>query len=86
MKDAAYHVLKFSLGALARLPLPVLYLLSDFLFVLIYHVVRYRRRLVDENLSVCFPAKDEAWRKATGRRFYRNFADYIVETLKLLHI
>ena len=86
MADFGYKVLRFSLGLLARLPFGVLYALSDFLFIIIYYVARYRRGLVDSNLAQCFPAKSEDERHAIARRFYRNFADYIVETIKLLHI
>ncbi len=70
----------------ARLPLRVLYLFADVFFVLLYHVVRYRRRVVDDNLAQCFPEKDLQERRRIARSFYRNFADYIVETVKLLHI
>lgn len=74
------------LKAFACLPFPVLYLISDGLFLLIYHVVRYRRRIVDRNLADSFPEKSPAELRAIAKQFYRNFADYIVETLKLLHI
>ena len=84
--DIAYYLLLGLLYPLALLPLPVLYVLADVLFVLIYHVVRYRRRMVTKNLAACFPDKTEAERRAICRQFYRNFADYIVETVKLLHI
>lgn len=70
----------------ARLPLRVLYLFADVFFVLLYHVVRYRRGVVDGNLAQCFPEKDLQERRRIARSFYRNFADYIVETVKLLHI
>ncbi len=70
----------------ARLPLRVLYLFADVFFVLLYHVVRYRRGVVDVNLAQCFPEKDLQERRRIARSFYRNFADYIVETVKLLHI
>ena len=84
--DIAYYLLLGLLYPLALLPLSVLYVLADCLYVLIYHVVRYRRRLVEANLAACFPDKTAAERKAVCRQFYRNFADYIVETVKLLHI
>lgn len=70
----------------ARLPLRVLYGVSDVLFFLVYYVARYRRGVVMDNLTRCFPDMSPAERKATARRFYRNFTDYMVETLKLAHI
>ena len=72
------------LNLLSRLPLRVHYFFSDWLlYPLIYHVVRYRRTLVRQQLATCFPEKSEKERKDIERRFYHYFCDYIVETLKL---
>jgi KDO2-lipid IV(A) lauroyltransferase len=71
---------------IARLPLPVLYVLSDFLFVLSYHILRYRRKLVKRNLTRSFPEKSYSEILSIQREFYHNLCDYAVETLKLLTI
>src|SRR5690349_21492274 len=71
---------------IARLPLPVLYALSDFLFFLSYHIVRYRRSLVKRNLVKSFPEKSPSEIRGIQREFYHNLCDYAVETLKLLRI
>lgn len=81
-----YNILRFLFKAIALLPLGVLYVFADFLYFLLYHVVRYRRAVVEDNLRQCFPDKDEAWIKETEKKFYRHFADCFVETVKLLHI
>lgn len=74
------------LSAFAYLPLRVMYVLSDIAFIVIYHVARYRRRVVDDNLAQCFPDMDQKARAAIRRQFYRNFCDTFVEAIKLLHI
>lgn len=68
---------------LSRLPFSVLYGLSDGLYFLLLHIVRYRRRVIIANLKAAFPEKapDEINRLAHG--FYRNLTDLIVETIKL---
>jgi Kdo2-lipid IVA lauroyltransferase/acyltransferase len=71
---------------LARLPFGVLYRLSDFLFVLIYFVVKYRRKVVDDNLLRSFPEKNSEERQQIARQFYRNFCDIVLETIKLLRV
>lgn len=86
MRDFGYKLLKCFLTLVACLPLGVLFIISDVIFLLIYYIVRYRRKLVADNLHACFPEKTESELKAIEREFYRNFADYVVETLKLLHI
>lgn len=86
MKDFGYKLLKAFLTLVACLPLGVLFVISDVIFLIIYYIVRYRRKLVADNLCACFPEKTNAELKAIEREFYRNFADYVVETLKLLHV
>lgn len=79
-------LLRIVFTALALLPLRLLYLGADMLRVLLYNIVRYRRRVVHSNLTTCFPDKSPAQIKRIEKEFYANFADYMVETLKLLHI
>lgn len=86
MERVVYYLLLAVLYPLALLPLGVLYVLADCIYFLIYHVVRYRRKLVRRNLADSFPQLSDAERRSVESRFYRNFADYIVETIKLLHI
>lgn len=86
MSRAAHALLWLLLHALALLPLWLLYLLSDVAGFLLCHVIRYRRPTVRKNLAESFPQESPATLHRIERRFYRNFADYVVETLKLLHI
>jgi KDO2-lipid IV(A) lauroyltransferase len=78
------HLLMFFLRLISRLPLGVLYVLSDLLFVLAYHVFRYRRNLVRRNLVASFPSTTLREIKAIEKKFYRNLCDFSVESLKLL--
>ena len=71
---------------LARLPLGVLYLLSDLAFPIIYYIIRYRRRLVRENLTCSFPEKSEEEILRIEKAFYRNLCDVFIEAFKCLHI
>lgn len=70
--------------AASRLPLRVLYVLSDVLFVLVFYVFHYRRRTVWVNLVTSFPERPEEELKDIERRFYRWFCDYVVESIKLM--
>ena len=72
--------------AIAIWPLWVLYILSDLIYPLIYYVARYRREVVRKNLTNSFPEKTEQEIKEIERKFYRHFCDYVVETMKLMHI
>ncbi len=82
MKNLTYY-LSFALWfIISLLPLWVFYRLSDGLYYLVYHVARYRRRVVYANLRSSFPEKSEAEIERIAKDFYSFFCDYIVETLK----
>ncbi|MCH5328128.1 MAG: lysophospholipid acyltransferase family protein [Coprobacter sp.] len=70
----------------ALLPLCVLYVLSDILFFPLFYIVRYRRKMVFRNMRNAFPEKSVAEIRRLEKDFYHHFCDYIVETIKLLHI
>lgn len=68
------------------LPLKILYIFSDFLYLLLYYFPSYRRKVVDENLRNSFPEKSAEELRTIGKKFYRHLADIIMETLKLTHL
>lgn len=65
------------------IPLRVHYAVSDLLYCLVYHVVKYRRNMVRRNLSESFPEKTAEELLKTEREFYHWFCDYIIETFVL---
>ena len=66
--------------SLARLPLPLLYGISSLLlYPLLYHLVRYRRRTVAQNLAHAFPELSQPQRRILEQRFYRHICDVLVE-------
>jgi Kdo2-lipid IVA lauroyltransferase/acyltransferase len=71
---------------LSRLPFWALYAISDFVFIISFYFVRYRRRTVWKNLQNSFPEKTEAELRKIEKDFFRNLCDYAVEMLKLLTI
>lgn len=72
----------FFLRLLSRLPFWALYRFSDFLFFISYHVIRYRRTLVQKNLKNSFPERSQSELHEIELNFYKNLCDYAVETLK----
>jgi KDO2-lipid IV(A) lauroyltransferase len=76
----------FFFRLLSRLPLPILYLLTDFLYLIARFVIRYRKKVIDENLMHAFPELSDRERKKVRNRFYRNFTDTFAETIKILTI
>lgn len=86
LKNAAYYLLLAVWYMLSLLPLWVHYLLSDLMYLLLYHVVGYRKKVVRQNLATSFPEKDEQALQKIERGFYHFFCDYLVESVKLMTI
>ena len=78
-----FEPLRWLLLGLAHLPLAVLYVLAEGIYFLLAYVVRYRWRVVMENLRNSFPEKTPAEIEHIGKAFYRHFSQVVVEVLKL---
>lgn len=86
MKKLAYYLLKGVVYLLSLLPFWALYALADGCYLVVCHLVRYRRKVVRSNLASSFPEKSADELKKVERRFYHWLCDYAVETIKLLSI
>ena len=69
---------------LSLLPLRLLYLFADIIWLIIFICppLRYRKSIVRKNLALSYPEKDRKWLRRTERRFYYQFACQIMESLK----
>ena len=81
-----YHLLSFFIRLLSCLPFGVLYILSDFLYYVVYYVIRYRREVVRKNLTESFPEKSEQEILCIEKKFYHFFVDNTLEGCKLATI
>ncbi|HEY4194906.1 MAG TPA: lysophospholipid acyltransferase family protein [Mucilaginibacter sp.] len=86
IKKGLSHIGIFFLYLLSLLPFWFLYIISDILFVIVYYLVGYRRKVVQQNLQNAFPEKTIQERHDIERKFFRYFADLIVETIKSISI
>ena len=86
MKKLIHAISYAALHCCALMPFRLMYAVADLTFLLLFYVVRYRRKIVASNLRESFPEKSDKELRQIERKFYRNFADYIFETIKLLHI
>ena len=64
------------------LPFVVLYAFADLLFIINYYLIGYRKKVVMDNLNIAFPEKSLKEKKEISRKFFRNFSDFIVESIK----
>ncbi|MEP6684051.1 MAG: lysophospholipid acyltransferase family protein [Parafilimonas sp.] len=81
-----YYLLYGFLYLVSLLPFWIIYLISDLAYVLIYYVIGYRKDIVMSNLSIAFPEKSVEEKKVIAKKFYKNFTDNFIETVKLFSI
>lgn len=63
-------------------PFWLLYAYSNFLYLVLYKLLGYRKQVVRDNLLRCFPEKTEAERSQIERQFYSHLCDIFLESLK----
>jgi KDO2-lipid IV(A) lauroyltransferase len=71
---------------LSFLPFRLLYLFSDFLYIITYYLVGYRKKVVRQNLKNSFQGITDNELKSLERKFYKHFVDFLVESAKSLTI
>ena len=86
MKKTLFIFLLGLLYLLSFLPLRALYKLAGVLYLVLNNIVRYRRKVIDQNLLNAFPEKSPEERIIIRKRYYRYLADLMVEVIKLLTI
>ena len=64
-------------------PVRFIYMFSDILAFLLYYVLRYRRKIVRDNLQSSFPEKSEQEIKTIEKQFYKHLSDVFAEYLLL---
>jgi KDO2-lipid IV(A) lauroyltransferase len=70
------------ISVLSRLPMRILYIKSDFLYLLMYYVIGYRKKVVLENLKLSFPEKSDKELKKISKKFFKHLTDLIMESIK----
>ncbi|HEY8388293.1 MAG TPA: lipid A biosynthesis acyltransferase [Parasegetibacter sp.] len=81
-----YYILYGFFYLLSLLPFWVIYRISDFLYLILYYVVGYRRKVVMANLDIAFPEKSKEEKTKIAKEFYLSFIDNWLEAIKLLSI
>lgn len=79
-----YYIVYGILYLISLLPLRILYFLSDAVYGLVYYVIGYRKDVVMNNLNIAFPEKTTIEKIKISKKFYHNFIDSLIETLKVI--
>jgi len=68
------------------LPFRLLYILSDLFYVLIYHIIGYRKKTVKYNLALALPHLSEKERLEIEKKSFRHLCDMFMEIIKTMSI
>lgn len=82
----SYYLVLPLIYLISALPFKLLYLLSDFFYFLLFHVLGYRKKVVYDNLKNSFPEKSDDEINLIAKRYYKYLCDLFLETFKTLTI
>lgn len=71
---------------ISLLPFWMMYILSDLLYIILYYIIGYRKKVVYANLAHSFPDKSAAEIETIAKKFYKYLPDILVESVKLKSI
>jgi len=81
-----YYIVYGFFYLVSLLPWFVLHGIADFLTVLVFYVIGYRKDVVLKNLAEAFPEKTQKERNKIAFEFYRLFIDTLIETIKIVSL
>ena len=86
MQFLAFIIIYPFLWLISILPFRLLYIFSDGVYLLVYYVIGYRKKVVKDNLRLVFPEKSEQEIKVISKKFYHHLCDMMLESVKSLTI
>ena len=57
------------------LPMRILFIISDVIYVIIYYIIGYRKKIVRHNLKLCFPEKSDKELLDLEKKSYQQCSD-----------
>ncbi|WP_276392293.1 lysophospholipid acyltransferase family protein [Eudoraea chungangensis] len=74
------------LWLISILPHKLFYLFSDIIFLAVYYLIGYRKKVVFDNLTLAFPDKTDEEKKQIRKEFYKHMCDMFLETIRTMSI
>ena len=74
------------LWCISKLPFRILYILSDFIFFIIYYIIGYRKNTVRENIAMALPNLSKKERLVIEKKSFRHLCDMFLEMIKTITI
>ncbi len=81
MSKIAFHFFYILVRLVTYLPIQWLYRISDFIYLIIFYIIPYRKKLVIKNLKNAFPGKSINQINNIAKAFYKHFCDSLIEIM-----
>jgi len=86
MRFIVYLIAYPFLWCISMLPFRLLYLFSDFIYLIVYYLIGYRKKTVRENLALALPHLSTEERLAIEKKSFRHLCDMFLEMIKTMTI
>lgn len=86
MQSLIFWIFYPILWVISRLPWKLFYLFSDLIYLIVYHIIGYRKAVVTDNLTHAFPEKSSKEIATIRKKFYSHMCDMFLESLKSMSI
>lgn len=74
------------LWCISMLPFRLLYLFSDFVYLIVYYAIGYRKKTVRGNLAIALPHLSDEERLIIEKKSFRHLCDMFLEMIKTMTI
>lgn len=75
----SFNILKFIVKVFPNF---LLNKFANLIAFIVFKLNKKHRKIIDANLQICFPDKDENWRKTTSLNVYKNYAKFGIDFIK----
>jgi Kdo2-lipid IVA lauroyltransferase/acyltransferase len=86
MQFLLYILIYPILWLISILPFPLLYAFSDFIYLILYYVIGYRKKTVRENLAMALPHLSDKERLIIEKKSFHHLCDMFLEMAKTMTI
>ena len=82
MQRLLFVLVKSLVWLVSKLPFTLLYGFSTLTYILVFYIIGYRKKVVQNNLKLAFPSYSESQIKQIRKKFYKHLCDFLFETIK----
>ena len=84
MQFLVYLIAYPFLWVISILPFRIFYFLSDFIYLIVYYIIGYRKKVVRDNLALALPHLSPAERLEIEKKSYVHLCDMFLEMIKTM--